>query len=78
MEKTVPAGYNKAADVNFTIAKGVYTVANLEQKATVVNKPGTELPRTGGLGTVLLTLVGSILVIGVGVLIVTKKRMSAK
>lgn len=78
VEKTVPAGYNKAADVNFTIAKGVYTVANLEQKATVVNKPGTELPRTGGLGTVLLTLVGSILVIGVGVLIVTKKRMSAK
>ncbi|PMR63992.1 isopeptide-forming domain-containing fimbrial protein [Streptococcus intermedius] len=78
VEKTVPAGYNKAADVNFTIAKGDYTVKNLEQKATVVNKPGTELPKTGGLGTMLLTLVGSILVIGVGVLIVTKKRMSAK
>lgn len=78
VEKTVPAGYNKAADVKFTIAKGDYTVRNLEQKATVVNKPGTELPKTGGIGTVLLTLVGSILVIGVGVLIVTKKRMSAK
>lgn len=78
MEKTVPAGYNKAADVKFTIAKGNYTVGNLEQTATVVNKPGTELPKTGGLGTMLLTLVGSILVIGVGVLIVTKKRMSAK
>ncbi|BAW16095.1 putative cell wall anchor protein [Streptococcus intermedius] len=78
VEKTVPAGYNKAADKQFTISKGNYTVGNLEQKATVVNKPGTELPRTGGLGTMLLTLVGSILVIGVGVLIVTKKRMSAK
>ena len=78
VEKTVPAGYNKAADVKFTIAKGNYTVGNLEQTATVVNKPGTELPKTGGLGTVLLTLIGSILVIGVGVLIVTKKRMSAK
>ena len=78
VEKTVPAGYNKAADVTFTVAEHNYTAANLEQKATVVNNPGTELPRTGGLGTVLLTLVGSILVIGVGVLIVTKKRMSAK
>ncbi|BBD21776.1 SpaH/EbpB family LPXTG-anchored major pilin [Streptococcus constellatus] len=78
VEKTVPAGYNKAADVTFTVAEHNYTAANLEQKATVVNKPGTELPRTGGLGTMLLTLVGSILVIGVGVLIVTKKRMSAK
>lgn len=78
VEKTVPAGYNKAADKQFTISKGDYTVKNLEQKATVVNKPGTELPKTGGIGTVLLTLVGSILVIGVGVLIVTKKRMSAK
>lgn len=78
VEKTVPAGYNKAADVTFTVAEHNYTAANLEQEATVVNKPGTELPRTGGLGTMLLTLVGSILVIGVGVLIVTKKRMSAK
>ena len=78
VEKTVPAGYNKAADKTFTITKGDYTVGNLEQTATVVNKPGTELPKTGGLGTMLLTLVGSILVIGVGVLIVTKKRMSAK
>lgn len=78
VEKTVPAGYNKAADKQFTISKGNYTVQNLEQTATVVNKPGTELPKTGGLGTMLLTLVGSILVIGVGVLIVTKKRMSAK
>lgn len=78
IEKTVPAGYNKAEDKTFTITQGDYTVQNLEQTATVVNKPGTELPKTGGLGTVLLTLVGSILVIGVGVLIVTKKRMSAK
>ncbi|RSJ26914.1 Cna protein B-type domain protein [Streptococcus intermedius] len=78
VENTVPAGYNKAADKTFTIVQGNYTVDNLEQKATVVNKPGTELPKTGGLGTMLLTLVGSILVIGVGVLIVTKKRMSAK
>lgn len=33
VEKTVPAGYNKAADVNFTIVKGKYTVDNLEQKS---------------------------------------------
>lgn len=77
VEKTVPSGYNKAADVPFTVAEHDYTATNLEQTATVVNNPGTELPSTGGTGTMILTIIGSVLVIGVGVLLVTKKRMSA-
>ncbi|MGM9550203.1 MAG: SpaA isopeptide-forming pilin-related protein [Faecousia sp.] len=42
----------------------------------VVNKTGTELPSTGGIGTTIFYVLGSILVIGAAVLLVTKKRMN--
>ena len=42
----------------------------------VVNKAGTELPSTGGMGTTVFYVLGAILVVGAGVLLVTKKRMS--
>lgn len=44
----------------------------------VVNKKGSLLPNTGGIGTTLLYLAGSILVVGAGILLVTKKRMETK
>lgn len=44
----------------------------------VVNKAGTELPSTGGMGTTIFYVLGSVLVIGAAVLLVTKKRMSTK
>ena len=43
----------------------------------VVNNSGTELPETGGIGTTIFYVLGSILVIGAVVLLITKKRMSA-
>lgn len=42
----------------------------------VVNKSGSTLPETGGMGTTIFYVLGSILVIGAAVLLVTKKRMS--
>ena len=42
----------------------------------VVNKAGTELPSTGGMGTTIFYILGSILVVAAVVLLVTKKRMS--
>ena len=42
----------------------------------VVNKAGTELPSTGGMGTTLFYVLGAVLVVGAGVLLITKKRMS--
>ena len=75
VEKTVPAGYNKAADSTFTIAEHNYTAANLEQTAEVVNNKGAELPSTGGIGTTILYIIGAVLVIGAGVFLVTKRRM---
>lgn len=76
-EKTVPSGYNKAADQSFTIAEHNYTAANLEQTAEVTNKSGKELPSTGGIGTTIFYIIGAILVIGAGVLLVTRRRMNA-
>ena len=75
VESTTPAGYNTAADYSFTIKGNDYTTANLEQSTTVVNKSGTELPSTGGIGTTIFYVVGSIMVVAAGVLLVTKKRM---
>ena len=42
----------------------------------VVNKAGTELPSTGGMGTTVFYILGFVLVMGAVVLLVTKKRMS--
>ena len=41
----------------------------------VENNKGTVLPSTGGIGTTIFYVVGSVLVIAAGVLLVTKKRM---
>lgn len=43
----------------------------------VINKAGSTLPETGGMGTTLFYVIGSLMVVGAGVLLVTKKRMSA-
>ena len=42
----------------------------------VVNNAGSILPSTGGIGTTLFYVFGALLVIGAGVLLVVKKRMS--
>ena len=76
IEKTVPAGYNKAADQTFTVADKDYTTDNLEQEATVTNESGSVLPSTGGIGTTMFYIVGSVLVIGAAVVLISKRRMA--
>ena len=44
---------------------------------TIVNSSGTELPSTGGMGTTIFYVVGTILVLAAVVLLITKKRMHA-
>ena len=43
---------------------------------TVVNKSGSELPSTGGIGTTIFYVLGGVLVLAAVVLLVTKKLMS--
>lgn len=42
---------------------------------TIVNQSGVTLPSTGGMGTTLLYIIGSVLVVTAGVLLIVKKRM---
>lgn len=42
----------------------------------VINTKGSSLPVTGGIGTRMFYVIGAILVLGAGVLLVTRKRMS--
>ena len=88
-ETKAPGGYNKlAGPVKVVIShavtdEGAQMTHTLKQDATNVgrveieNKSGTELPETGGIGTTIFYVLGSILFIGAVVLLITKKRMSA-
>ena len=56
----------------------VNTIDNLKKIAIeIVNQQGTELPSTGGIGTTIFYVMGSILVICAGVVLVTRRRMAA-
>ena len=77
IEKTVPTGYNKAADSTFTINDADNTtVTNRLQSTEVVNNQGTELPSTGGMGTRILYTVGGIMLVGGAIALVSRKRVA--
>ena len=88
-ETKAPDGYNKLAgpvkvEISHTVsAEGATMTNTLKQDKTDVtrveieNKSGTELPSTGGIGTTIFYVLGSILVIGAVVLLIAKKRKSA-
>ncbi len=84
LEETVaPDGYNKlTARQKFIIADGnldsVFTngIYSSGSGVHVVNKTGSMLPETGGAGTVIFILVGGLMVLGAGVVLVSKKRLA--
>lgn len=57
-------------DATYNATTGVFEL-------TIENRSGTELPSTGGMGTTLFYVVGTILVLGAGVLLVSRRKMSA-
>ena len=91
-ETVAPNGYNKLTSrvevrLNSVIAdnnSSTTTVTGAESTTveyanstvSIINITGDLLPSTGGMGTVLFITVGLILVLGFGVLLVTKLRMS--
>ena len=81
-EVEAPAGYNRLAEDIEVKVNGATTESGELTYTTAVakvnNNSGTELPSTGGMGTTLFYTLGAILVLGAGVLLVTKKRMSEK
>ena len=83
-ETKAPDGYNKLAErAEIAVEEG-----NLEASVSndtwqsggvhVVNKAGSELPTTGGMGTTALYVVGGVLVAGAGITLVVRRRMSAE
>ena len=50
----------------------------VEIPTSINNTKGVELPATGGIGTTIFYVIGAILVIGAGILLVTRRRMAAK
>lgn len=70
--KELEGGVNESGEITLTSTK-----ADGSLTIDIVNKAGSTLPETGGMGTTILYVVGAILVIGAGILLVTKKRMNA-
>ena len=80
-----PVSFRIAAEYNtdgsaLSADKPTVTIGNGVPSTTlstdVVNQSGAELPSTGGMGTTLFYVLGAVLVVGAGVLLITKKRMS--
>jgi fimbrial isopeptide formation D2 family protein/LPXTG-motif cell wall-anchored protein len=59
---------------NSTIIK---TESNGTGKLEIENAAGTELPSTGGMGTTVFYVLGSILMAGAAILLISKRRMNA-
>ncbi len=85
-----PAGYNKCEDIVIVIsashsensdgqsAKLELLEDTSNMSNSVIDKSGTILPSTGGIGTKIFYVTGGFLVVGSGVLLITKKRMNRK
>ena len=65
---TVKVGYNEEETNLDTVA--------ISHTETVENAAGTELPQTGGIGTKLFIIIGSLLAVGSAVVLIVNKRMT--
>lgn len=86
-EIEAPKGYNKLNDaIKFTIADEKASEKGQVSYGTdggtgiikVLNKAGTTLPTTGGIGTTIFYLIGGGLMVAAAVLLIAKKRMENK
>lgn len=91
-EIVTPDGYNSIPDFTVTISFNANdkTFSATSSNSTsvspngnllsmiVVNQSGSTLPSTGGIGTTIFYVVGGVLVVGAGVLLITRKRMSVE
>ena len=79
-EKTIYYDENgkvTSEETETSYTKNTYNVNLLKEAKQILNQKGTELPSTGGIGTTIFYIIGAILVIGAGVVLVTRRRMNA-
>ena len=72
-ETEAPKGFNK-----LTARTDATTIKDKNATIKVYNESGAELPSTGGIGTTIFYIIGAILVIGAGVVLVTRRRMNVQ
>lgn len=89
-ETSAPSGYVTLTDpISFTLSKDTAKADNpatasvtetnyLVNTTSVENTQGTELPSTGGIGTTIFYLLGALLVVGCGIVLIARRRMTAK
>lgn len=83
-ETKAPAGYNKLSgrvkveieNSNLTTTMTGNTWKENDGGVHIINKTGAELPSTGGMGTTIFYIIGSVLVLAAVVLLIVRKRMS--
>ena len=83
-ETEAPAGYNKLSgrvkveikNSNLTTTMHGDTWQENNGGVHIINKTGAELPSTGGMGTTIFYIIGSVLVLAAVVLLIVRKRMS--
>ena len=68
--------YNEEGEAKFSVSGGSAVYQDGIIKVKIVNKKGAQLPETGGIGTTIFYVAGSILVLAAVILLVTKRRMS--
>ena len=73
----ISAEYNTTGDTCTGVKAEINRVGDKELKVDVINNQGSTLPSTGGMGTTIFYVVGTILVLAAVVLLITKKRMHA-
>lgn len=83
VETQAPEGYNlleESACPVVTLAKAEDTTEGdtLVVTQLVENNAGATLPSTGGIGTTIFYIIGAILVVGAGVVLVTRRRMNVQ
>ena len=78
-EVKAPAGYNLLKDPAEVVVNGASAnPSSLTVTGNIENSSGAELPETGGMGTTIFYVLGSVLILAAVVLLVTRKRMSSR
>lgn len=83
-ETVAPAGFNLLADdvevtiSHTTVNQGGQTFSvGVSQTSQILNKAGTTLPQTGGVGTTIFYVLGGVLLIGGVIAFITRRKLKA-
>ena len=74
---TITPGGSSTFSTTITGSDVLTSTTQGDTPTSIANTKGVELPSTGGMGTTIFYIIGAVLVLGAGILLVTRRRMSA-